>query len=114
MIRIAEQLIIGPALALGLAIGIYEWIVIHRDVDKAFQSQALHSTQSIITALIFTFCSMNAAFVLSVAPALSGIPVIGTPIGLQAAVGLIAAIKIHGMNRAKAARGIAEKFRGAD
>ena len=102
----AQTLIIGPALVLGLAIGIYEWIIIHRDVDKAFQSQALHGTQSVITALLFTLATMNAEFVLNAAPALKGIPIVGTALGLHIALGLIAAIKIHGLNQAKAARGI--------
>ena len=106
MIILADQLIIGPALALGLIIGVYEWIVVHRDVDKAFQKQALHGGQSLITAIIFTFCSMNASFVLSVAPALQNLPLVGQPLGLQIAIGLIAAIKIHGANQLKGASGV--------
>ena len=43
---------------------------------------------------------MNAQFVLDLIPALAAIPVLGTTIGLQIAIGLIAAIKIHGVSQA--------------
>lgn len=92
------ELIIGPALALGLIIGIYELIVVHRDIDKAF-AKSIHGTQAVVTALIFTFVSMNADFVYNAAPVLQSIPL--GPLGLQIAAGLIAAIKIHAANQTK-------------
>ncbi|MBS3148940.1 hypothetical protein J4219_08765 [Candidatus Woesearchaeota archaeon] len=92
------ELIIGPALALGLIIGVYELIVVHRDVDKAF-ARSMHGTQAIITSIIFTFVSMNADFVYTAAPVFQSIPL--GPLGLQIAAGLIAAVKIHGANQTK-------------
>ena len=43
---------------------------------------------------------MNTEFVLSVIPALQNIPLLGTVLGAQIALGLIAAIKVHGVSQA--------------
>ncbi|MEM3154542.1 MAG: hypothetical protein QW165_03205 [Candidatus Woesearchaeota archaeon] len=95
----APVLIIGPSLALGILIGAYEAIILHRDVTVPTHRFG-HMIHAFILSLIFVFCSMNAQFVLDLIPALRNIYVIGTPLGLQIIVGLIAAIKIHGVSRA--------------
>lgn len=97
-----DSLIIGPALALGLLIGIYEAVVIHRDVQIP-QKRFMHSLHAIFLSLIFVLCSMNAPFVLKLLPFLTKIPFLGTAIGLQVIIGLIAAIKIHAVSRMKLA-----------
>lgn len=96
---VTSTLIIGPSLALGLIIGIYEALVIHRDV-KTPTHRFMHSLHAIILSLIFVFCTMNAPFVLKLIPALAKIPILGTVIGMQIAIGLLAAIKIHAVSRA--------------
>lgn len=95
----APALIIGPAIALGLAIGIYEALVIHRDVTVPTHRFG-HTVHALVLAVIFVFCTMNTPFVLKMIPALAKIPVLGTVLGLQIAIGLVAAIKIHGVSQA--------------
>ena len=92
-------LIIGPAIALGLAIGIYEALVIHRDVTIPAHRFG-HTVHALILSIVFVFCTMNAAFVLKMIPQLASIPLLGTALGLQIAIGIIAAIKIHGVSQA--------------
>ncbi|HLC32738.1 MAG TPA: hypothetical protein VJJ82_02840 [Candidatus Nanoarchaeia archaeon] len=96
---VTPMIVIGPAIALGLAIGIYEALVIHRDVSVPTHRFG-HTIHALILSIIFVFCTMNAAFVLKMIPALAKIPLIGTVLGLQIAIGLIAAIKIHGVSQA--------------
>jgi len=103
VIQLAEPaapiLIIGPSLALGVIIGAYEAIVIHRDVTVPTHRFG-HMIHAFLLSILFAFCSMNAQFVIDLIPAIANIPVLGTAIGLQVAIGLIAAIKIHGVSRA--------------
>ena len=93
------ELTIGPAILFGLLIGIYEAVVIHRDVVLPIH-RAGHTLHALILSVLFVFCSMNAAYVLSLLPFLAKIPIIGTAIGLQVLIGLLAAIKIHAVSRA--------------
>ncbi len=92
-------LIIGPTLVLGAAIGAYEAIIIHRDVTVPTHRFG-HMIHAFLLSILFVFCTMNAEFVLSMIPALASIPVLGTAIGLQITVGIIATIKIHGVSKA--------------
>lgn len=96
---VAPIMIIGPSIALGIIIGAYEAIVIHRDVSVPTHRFG-HMIHAFILSVIFVFCSMNAQFVLDLIPAIASIPILGTAIGLQIAIGLIAAIKIHGVSQA--------------
>ncbi len=95
----AVAIILGPSLALGLIIGAYEAIVIHRDVTVATHRFG-HTIHAFLLSILFVFCTMNAQFVLDLIPALQAIPLLGTALGLQIAIGLVAAIKIHGVSRA--------------
>lgn len=95
----AAALIIGPSIALGLIIGAYEAIIIHRDVTIPTHRFG-HMIAALLFSILFVFCAMNAAFVLSLIPALAAIPLLGTALGLQVLVGLIAAIKIHAISKA--------------
>lgn len=109
----AEALIIGPALALGFIIGTYEAIVIHRDVTVPTHRFG-HMIHALILSMIFVFVTMNVEFVLANIPFLTTIPLLGTALGLRIAVGLLAAIKIHGVSRALktgvAGRGLGETW----
>ena len=102
----AEALMFGPPLFLGLIIGFYEIIIIHRDITIPTHRFG-HGIHAMVLSLIFTFATMNAEFVLSVIPALAKIPILGTPLGLHIALGLLAAIKIHGVSRVIQTTGIA-------
>ena len=94
----AEALMFGPPLALGLIIGIYEALIIHRDVTVATHRFG-HTIHALVLSLVFTIAAMNAGFVLNIIPALKGIPILGTELGLVIAIGLIAAVKVHGVSR---------------
>ncbi len=95
----AQALIIGPAILIGIIIGAYEAIVIHRDVTVAVHRFG-HMIHAFLLSLLFVFSTMNAQFVLDLIPAIQAIPILGTAIGLQIGIGLIAAIKIHAVSRA--------------
>ena len=92
-------LILGPAIGLGIVIGAYEAIVIHRDVAVPTHRFG-HMTHAFVLSIFFVLCTMNAQFVLDLIPQLAAIPVLGTPLGLHILIGLIAAVKIHGVSRA--------------
>ncbi len=87
-------LIIGPSIALGVIIGAYEAIVIHRDVTVPTHRFG-HMIHAFLLAILFVFCTMNTEFVLSLV-GFEGI----LPIFVQAGIGLIAVIKIHGVSKA--------------
>lgn len=89
----APILIIGPSIALGVIIGAYEAIIIHRDVTVPTHRFG-HMIHAFLLAILFVFCTMNTEFVLG----LVGLDIL--PIFVQAGIGLIAAIKIHGVSRA--------------
>ncbi len=92
------QFIIWPSILLGLIIGIYEALVIHRDVTVPTHRFG-HMIHAIVLSVIFVFCSVNAEWAIKTF-GLTSIPLISTPIILQIAIGLIAAIKIHGVSAA--------------
>lgn len=95
----AEGLIIGPALVLGIAIGAYEAIIIHRDVTVPTHRMG-HMVHAFLLSIAFVFATFNVPFVLGLIPALANIPILGSPLGFQIALGLVAAVKIHAVSRA--------------
>ena len=91
-------LIIVPAVILGIAIGLYEAIVIHRDVQNPTR-RFVHTVHALVLSSAFVFVSMNAKFILHLLPFLNYVPVLGTAFGLQILVGLLAAFKIHAISQ---------------
>jgi len=94
----ADALVFGEPLALGLLIGLYESIIIHRDITVATHRFG-HMVHAFLLSIAFTFATMNTNFVLGLIPQLQSIPVLGTALGLNIAIGLIAAIKIHAVSK---------------
>jgi len=90
-------LIIIPALFLGLIIGIYEAVLLHRDV--AVPSHRFgHMLHALVYAVIAVFATMNIAFV---AKSLTFLPAfLQSPLVLQGMIGIITMIKIHGSSAA--------------
>ena len=88
------DLIIGPALFLGLIIGAYEIIVMHKDVTVPTH-RFLHMLHALVFSVLFVFASINVDFVLSIIPALNDIPLLGNALILRIAIGFVAMIKIH-------------------
>ncbi len=99
MAAVQPALIIMPAISLGLILGIYEALVIHRDVTIPTHRFG-HMTHALLLSVLFVFISMNVPLVYSMAPALKAIPLLGNVIAVQVLVGLIAAVKIHGVSAA--------------
>lgn len=93
------ELILLPAIFLGALIGIYEILIIHRDVTVRLHRFS-HGIHALVLSIAFVFASMNVDFVFSLIPGLKSIPVIGIPIVFRIAIGLLAAIKIHGVSKA--------------
>jgi hypothetical protein len=87
-----------PPVILGAIIGIYEIILLHRDVTVPTHRFG-HGIHAVIFAIIATFCTMNTPWVFQMFPALSTIPYV-TPLIFQVIVGIIAMIKIHGVSAA--------------
>jgi hypothetical protein len=93
------ELILLPALYLGIVIGGYEAILLHRDVTVPTHRFA-HMFQALIFSTLAVFASMNVDFVLAVIPALQSIPLVQNPLIFRIAIALIAMIKIHAVSAA--------------
>jgi len=93
------DVIILPALLCGLIIGIYEALLLHRDVTVPTHRFG-HTIHAFIYAIIAVFFTMNAPFIYSTFNFLHSIPLLQYPIVFQIAVGIITMIKIHGASAA--------------
>jgi len=89
-------LIIMPALVLGLIIGIYEAILLHRDVTIATHRFG-HMIHALFFAVVATFATMNAEYVVSLLPFLQSIP-FNPVLSVQILVGVIMMAKTHGVS----------------
>jgi len=88
-----------PALYMGLVVGLYEAILLHRDVSVPTHRFG-HMIHAMIFAMVAVFASMNVDFVLSVIPALGNIPLINNPLIFRIAIALVAMIKMHAVSAA--------------
>ncbi len=95
----ATGLIVLPAVFLGLVIGIYEALLLHRDV-KVPTHRFTHTIHALVFAVIAVFASMNVDYVLSLLTFLQAIPLVSNPLVFRIIVGLIAVLKIHGASAA--------------
>jgi len=93
------EIVILPAILIGLIIGIYEAILLHRDVSVPTHRFG-HMLHALVYAVIAVFFTMNTAFIYSTFSFLQGIPLIQHAIVFQIAVGVITMIKIHGASAA--------------
>ncbi len=93
------ELLILPALYLGLVIGLYEAILLHRDVTVPTHRFG-HMFHALVLSMIFVFASMNVDFVLSIIPALQNIAFVSNPLVFRIAIGVIALFKIHAVSAA--------------
>ncbi len=89
-----SELIILPAVYIGLVVGLYEAILLHRDVSVPTHRFG-HMLHALIFAMAAVFASMNVDFVLASIPSLQNIMYLGNPLVFRIAIALIAMIKIH-------------------
>jgi len=92
-------LVVLPALYVGIIIGIYEALVLHRDV-RVPTHRFGHTLHAFLFAIGATFAAMNVEFMLATFSFLQGIPLLQNPIFFRAAIGIIAMIKIHAVSAA--------------
>ena len=92
-------LLIVPPLIFGAVIGLYEIILIHRDVTVA-SHRFMHGLHALVYAIIAVFCTMNVPFVFKTFPVLKTIPLLSNELFFQIAIGLVTVIKIHGASAA--------------
>jgi len=90
------ELMIIPPLILGVIIGLYELILIHRDENFRGSHWLSHGLHSVGWAIVALFVVMNAEFVYDNLTFLQSIPLIQNIIVFRIAIGLITMIKIHG------------------
>jgi hypothetical protein len=89
---------IMPAVIAGLIIGLYEIILMHRDVSVPTHRFG-HSIHAVVYAIIACFCTMNAPWVIANFSFLNSIPYMSV-VTLQIIVGVITIAKIHGVSAA--------------
>jgi hypothetical protein len=100
----AATIMIMPPIIAGVLIGLYEIILIHRDVSIPTHRFG-HSIHAVVYAIIACFCTMNSPWVIANFSFLQSIPLMSV-ITLQILVGLITMAKIHGVSAAIKARGM--------
>ena len=90
------EVVIFPALYMGLVIGLYEFFAIHKDLAFRGSHFLKHFWHSLIVTMVFIFALMNVDLVFQLIPQLGNIPFIGSAIVLRIIIGLITLIKVHG------------------
>lgn len=101
----AEALVIPAAILFGAIIGIYEMVLVHRDVSVP-QHRFGHGVHAFVFAIVGTFIAFNVPFVLEVT-GIGNYPIIGSVLGLRLAIAIIMTIKIHGVSAALKSSGMA-------
>ncbi len=110
------DLIIIPVIVLGVILGLYELILIHKDESfrgSHWLGHGLHSVGIMIIALFFV---MNTEYALEVTGLIdSGIPFISNVLMVRIAIGVILNIKMHATSAvikggSLASRGMAEHW----
>ena len=109
------ELILLPVVPLAIVIGLYELIAIHADMNFRGSHWFGHGLSAVIVVAIGLFITMNTEYFLEATNLInSGIPLIGSPLAVRIAVGIILNLKIHAQSAlAKgtlASRGLAEHW----
>jgi hypothetical protein len=90
------DLMIIPPLILGVIIGLYELILIHKDENFRGSHWFSHGLHAIGWAILALFVVMNADYVYENFTFLQSIPFIGNVLIFRIAIGLLTILKIHG------------------
>ncbi len=94
----AESLIIIPSILLGVLIGLYEALLVHRDVTVPTHRFG-HMIHALLFAVAATFASMNVSFVLSYLPSVQAISWLSNDLIIRLIIGVVAVIKIHAASK---------------
>lgn len=101
--------LIWPSIYFGIIIGIYEIILLQKDVQVPMHRFS-HAIQALIFILIAVFASMNAELILQTFAFLQNIQFVNNVIILRAIIGLIVMLKIYFVSAAVSGRGIGRAF----
>lgn len=96
---VVPVLSIVPPVVTGLIIGLYEIILIHRDVTIGTHRFG-HSVHALIFAVVACVLSFNVPLVYLLIPQLKGIFIIGSEVGVRVVLGIVMTAKIHGVSAA--------------
>jgi len=84
----------GP-LVMGIIIGLYELILIHRDENFRGSHWLSHGLHSVFWAVLAVFATMNAEFVYANLTFLQNIPYLNNILVFRIFIGLLTLIKVH-------------------
>jgi len=108
------ELLIRPAIAFGLILGLYELFLVHADENFRGSHWFSHGLHAVIFCIASVFITMNTGYFLSVSGLdKMGIPFISNYAMVNLAVVLILAIKIYGTSavvKGASGRGMHEKW----
>ncbi|AJF62487.1 MAG: hypothetical protein QT11_C0001G0338 [archaeon GW2011_AR20] len=90
----AELQYIGP-LVMGVIIGLYELILIHRDENFRGSHWLSHGIHSVSWAMLAVFATMNAEYVYANLTFLQSVPYLNNIIVFRIFIGLLTMIKVH-------------------
>ncbi|MEK6862897.1 MAG: hypothetical protein AABW57_01910 [Nanoarchaeota archaeon] len=90
----AELQYIGP-LVMGIIIGLYELILVHRDENFRGSHWLSHGLHSVFWAMLAVFATMNAEFVYANLTFLQNIPYLNNILVFRIFIGLLTLIKVH-------------------
>lgn len=94
-----QGLVFMPALALGIILGLYELILIHRDENFRGSHWIGHGTHAVIFMIVALFFVFNTDYFLQVTGlGEKGWPVISNPWAVRIIIGLILNIKMHAVS----------------
>ena len=107
---ITQGFIFGPAIVMGVVLGLYEAFLVHGDEGNIRGSWG-HAIHTIPTTFIFVFIAMNITFALQYLPKTAFFTSAAFPHVLRALIGIIAMVKLHAVSAiAPNVRGMAEKW----
>ena len=90
----AQIQFLGP-LVIGVLIGLYELILIHRDENFRGSHWLTHGFHSAFWAILAVFATMNAGYVYANLAFLQNIPLISNVLFFRIFIGLLTIIKVH-------------------
>ena len=92
---VEQGLIIGPVIGLGIILGLYELMLIHRDESFRGSHWLGHGIHAIVIMVIALFAVMNTEYFLEITGLIAkDIPFISNVLMVRIAIGLILAIKM--------------------
>ena len=98
-VETVPSMILLPAVVFGAIIGLYEILLIHRDVTVPTHRFG-HSLHALVYAIIAIFCTMNVPYVFYLFPGIKSVQFISNPLIFQILIGFVTVLKIHGASAA--------------